>query len=353
MTQNNHTDQLDFSKLMFYKFIFSLLSIGNPTNINTWDSYATLNCEASGRKCCNVTKDTSRPKIKRSRCNFGTNQTNKVNSTETIENNQAGGNNNEELAKNEEHNILSEQKNTLKKIKQHATDAKVAVEKTTTKAKEKAKEAHTFMKSSTSNKRQSKIYSKRSGKISKAGFQQAQAVAKNLPYLEESIDSITSDPVGPSANSMTFDKEPYKPTNKTPSNYTQTLDKHLMKHDPLLLEIVNEIYDTMDTTTMTFLNKLFTNAIPYINRIKLYILLAEMFPALGIELEVLANELKFDPARADKYNKKIDENLRHLLYKYRRQVIKNRTESKIAWNKQKQKVKNTIKQSSGLDKQTT
>ena len=49
---------------MFYKFIFSLLSIGNPTNINTWDSYATLNCEASGRKCCNITKDTSRPKIK-------------------------------------------------------------------------------------------------------------------------------------------------------------------------------------------------------------------------------------------------------------------------------------------------
>ena len=76
MFQNNHTDQLDFSKLMFYKFFFALTSIGNFPMFNSWDTYATLNCEASGRKCCNITKDTSRPKMKRSRCNFGPNQTN-------------------------------------------------------------------------------------------------------------------------------------------------------------------------------------------------------------------------------------------------------------------------------------
>lgn len=492
MFQNNHTDQLDFSKLMFYKFFFALISIGNFPMFNSWDTYATLNCEASGRKCCNITKDTSRPKMKRSRCNFGPNQTNKVNSTEknntqTIANNQEGGNagkwirlnqhidrvnklfknmnlntiqyikppsdnvedtsslntyleqlnnieyqlnniteknistkqslaitalrqyiqtiryqlqqnesdkhnkySDEHIAKlhklKEGNNISPEQEKHLEKLKsdkdilnhkqlnkhtndlykapstpkaptspkaptleQHATDAKAAVEKATTKAKEKAKAAHTFMKSSTSNKRQSKMYSKRSGKISGAAFQEAQAVAENLPYLEEAIDS----PATPSANSMTFDAYPYKPTNRMPPNYIQSLEQRLMRHDPLFLETVNEIYDTMDTTTMTFLNKLFTNAIPYINRVKLYVLLAEMFPALAIEMEALVDEMKLDPSRAEKYNKKIDENLRHLLYKYRTQVIKNRTEGEIAWNRQKEKIKNTIKQSSGLNKQTT
>ena len=97
MFQNNHTDQLDFSKLMFYKFFFALTSIGNFPMFNSWDTYATLNCEASGRKCCNITKNTSRPKMKRTRCNFGPNPTNKVNSTEknnieAIANNQEGGN---------------------------------------------------------------------------------------------------------------------------------------------------------------------------------------------------------------------------------------------------------------------
>ncbi len=491
MFQNNHTDQLDFSKLMFYKFFFALTSIGNFPMFNSWDTYATLNCEASGRKCCNITKDTSRPKMKRSRCNFGPNQTN---NTGTNVNNQDGGNasqwirlnqhidrvnklfkninlntiqyikpssdniedtsslntyleklkdieyqlnniteknisaeqslaltalrqdiqtirhqlqqnesnkhsdkhlakkeHDEEIDKlhklKEENNISPEQEKHLEKLKsdrdmlnhkqlnqvsnelddlhkapaspkvpalpkapaspkvpaleQHATDAKAA--------EEKIKAAHTFMKSSTSNKRQSKMYSKRSGKISGAAFQEAQAVAENLPYLEEAVDS----PATPSANSMTFDAYPYKPTYMTPSNYIQSLEQRLMRHDPLFLETVNEIYDTMDTTTMTFLNKLFTNAIPYINRVKLYVLLAEMYPALAIEMEALANEMKFDPSRAEKYNKKIDENLRHLLYKYRTQVIKNRTESEIAWNRQKEKITNTIKHSSGLDKQTT
>ena len=50
----------------------------------------------------------------------------------------------------------------------------------------------------------------------------------------------------------------------------------------------------MDTTTMTFLNKLFTNAIPYINRVKLYVLLAEMFPALAIEMEALKRRVDRD-----------------------------------------------------------
>ena len=64
MFQNTHTDQMDFSKLMFYKFFFSLASIGNFPMFNNWDYYAKLNCPASGRSCCNIVKDTSRKTVK-------------------------------------------------------------------------------------------------------------------------------------------------------------------------------------------------------------------------------------------------------------------------------------------------
>tara|TARA_Y100000748_G_scaffold303761_1_gene309992 strand:- start:3574 stop:4179 length:606 start_codon:yes stop_codon:yes gene_type:complete len=201
------------------------------------------------------------------------------------------------------------------------------------------------MKASSATKRNKKMYSNRSGKISGAAFQTAQAIATNLKYLEDSIDV----PASPSADSMTFDTYPYKPL-ITPPNYIQSLDNALTKHDPLFKITVDEIYDTMDATTMTFLNKLFTNAIPYINRIKLYFLIAEMFPALAIEMEAIATEMKMDPTREQLYTKKINKNIQHLLYKYRTQVSKKRLASEMEWNKRKARIKSAIKNKSGLNK---
>ena len=491
MFQNTHTDQMDFSKLMFYKFFFSLASIGNFPIFNNWDYYAKLNCPASGRSCCNIVKDTSRKAHRRSKCTLGKNfktMSEEDESEVKTDAHQGGGSTTEQVIylrqnlltkinadintfntkfntkfnlKNkttklqklkqpttvsqptiedqlqqikkqidtilegkenitedqsekvahlrqsislgeqslglnilpEEHkklNTLDEYNNEIERIlakekenkpltayEHHLLDEhyeknrvlnnteespktasetaseealkaepKTVIERAKAKAEAEAKEAHDFMRASSETKRQSKMYSKRSGKISGAAFQEAQAMAENLPYLENTIDI----PASPSADSMTFDAYPYKPRYTLPSYYTETLDRPLMRHQPLFLETVNEIYDTMDTTTMTFLNKLFTNAIPYINRIKLYFLIAEMFPALAIEMEAVATELKLDPTSAPMYNKKIDENLRHLLYKYRKQVVKKRTENEIAWKKRKARIKNAIKKGTGLNK---
>ena len=54
MFQNPHTDQLDFSKLMFYKFFLSLASIGDFPVYNVWGDWGKSNCSISGRKCCNI-----------------------------------------------------------------------------------------------------------------------------------------------------------------------------------------------------------------------------------------------------------------------------------------------------------
>ena len=54
MFQNPHTDQLDFSKLMFYKFFLSLVSIGDFPVYNVWGDWGKSNCSISGRKCCNI-----------------------------------------------------------------------------------------------------------------------------------------------------------------------------------------------------------------------------------------------------------------------------------------------------------
>ena len=180
-------------------------------------------------------------------------------------------------------------------------------------------------------------------KISSAGFQIAQAEANNLPYLEQALDM----PASPSTDSMDFSSYPYKPKlGFKPLNYTQSLDKKLIMHDPLLFATVNEIYDTMDTTTMTFLNKLFANAIPYINRIKLYILLGEMFPALQLEMEEAFLHMKEMPYLERIYNKRIDDNIKHLMYKYRNEIKQNRTESEKAWKERKERLKAAFQWSS-------
>ena len=102
----------------------------------------------------------------------------------------------------------------------------------------------------------------------------------------------------------------------------------------------------MDPTTMTFLNKLFTNAIPYINRIKLYILLAEMFPALQLEMEAAFLHMKEMPYLERIYNKRIDDNIKHLMYKYRKEIKQNRTDSEEAWKKRKERLKAALQGSS-------
>ena len=180
-------------------------------------------------------------------------------------------------------------------------------------------------------------------KISSAGFQIAQAEANNLPYLEEALDM----PASPSTDTMDFSSYPYKPRfGFKPLNYTQSLDRKLIMHDPLLFATVNEIYDTMDTTTMTFLNKLFTNAIPYINRVKLYILLAEMFPVLQLEMEAAFLHMKEMPYLERIYNKRIDDNIKHLMYKYRKEIKQNRTDYEETWKKRKERLKAALQGSS-------
>lgn len=180
-------------------------------------------------------------------------------------------------------------------------------------------------------------------KISSAGFQIAQAEANNLPYLEQALDM----PASPSTDTIDFSNYPYKPKfGFKPFNYTQSLDKKLIMHDPLLFATVNEIYDSMDPTTMTFLNKLFTNAIPYINRIKLYILLAEMFPALQLEMEAAFLHMKEMPYLERIYNKRIDDNMKHLMYKYRKEIKQNRTDYEETWKKRKERLKAALQDSS-------
>ena len=154
-------------------------------------------------------------------------------------------------------------------------------------------------------------------------------------------------PASPSTDTMDFSSYPYKHKfGFKPLNYNQSLDRKLIMHDPLLFATVNEIYDSMDTTTMTFLNKLFTNAIPYINRIKLYILLAEMFPVLQLEMEAAFLHMKEMPYLERIYNKRIDDNIKHLMYKYRKEIKQNRTDYEETWKKRKERLKAALQGSS-------
>ena len=60
---SQHDPQIDFSKLLFYKFFMSLMQLDNmPSLFSTSnESLGNSNCFISGRPCCNIKVKTTTP----------------------------------------------------------------------------------------------------------------------------------------------------------------------------------------------------------------------------------------------------------------------------------------------------
>ena len=167
-----------------------------------------------------------------------------------------------------------------------------------------------------------------------ADFQVRQAEALNQAYLERAIDEGAG---SPNADEMTFEDYPYRPYSSVAreqlddgirTDFISGVENKVKMHDPLLYKIVDKVYGQMDPQTMIYLNKLFVTALPVINRIKLYMFLLSLYPELEAAISEAFINQETNPALGIKYNKAIDKEMKALLYKYRKPLVKEREKAK-------------------------
>ena len=223
-----------------------------------------------------------------------------------------------------------------------ATTAKApeTPETTTSKATEQVqKHVDTAKKHATAIKSKASKHlrrSRRSGHVSGAQFKATENETSNLIYLETVIDDGSNDP---SASIQDFNTDLYKQyANKT--DYLSSLENTLRFRNNDLVNIVNEFYDAIDPLTLTYLNKLIATAIPFIDRIKLYIFLVSLMPDFSDALAIFIESINESQWLEYRYNKKLDENMRGLFYKYN-DVLKEKRAKSIEQTKERKEMLKT------------
>jgi len=151
-------------------------------------------------------------------------------------------------------------------------------------------------------------------------FQKKQEESNNLIYLENAIDDTTSDPID-------FSSREYKKFGEQPE-FLSSLENILRDKNPDIVTILNEMYDTLDPLTLTYLNKLIATSIPLIDRLKLYIFIASLMPELSDAFVEFLESIKVNNDLLGNYTKELNNNMKGLFFKNNKKITEIRDKAK-------------------------